>query len=131
MTTQRPLAPVVSAGSRQAEPLRAKVGFVAVMNRSRWLEVARIVVVAVLFAYAQRWVPIGVLWATVAVGLYPLAKTGLSDLVHEHNIGTEIFVTFATIFALIGGEADVDSEEFGGVVVAPSNARRCRYRPVA
>ena len=38
----------------------------------------------------------------VTVGLYPLARTGLSDLVHEHNIGTEIFVTFATIFALIG-----------------------------
>ena len=132
MTTEQPPALDVSAGSRQAEPPRVKVGFGAVMNRSRWLEVARIVVVAVLvFAYAQRWVPIGVLWATVAVGLYPLAKTGLTDLVHEHKIGTEIFVTFATIFALIGGEADVDSEEFGGVVVAPSNARRCRYRPVA
>ena len=106
MTTHQPLARGVTGGSRQDEPLRSKVGFVAVMTRSRWLEVARIVVVAVfVFAYAQRWVPIGVLWATVAIGLYPLAKTGLSDLVREHKIGTEIFVTFATIFALIGGEA--------------------------
>lgn len=89
MTTKQRPAPGVADGSRQAEPPRTKVGFVSVMNRRRWLEVARIVVAAVLvFAYAKRWVP---------VGLYPLAKTGLSDLVHEHRIGTEIFVTFATI----------------------------------
>lgn len=89
---------------REARP--PKVGFGAVMTRARWLEVARIVLVAILvLAYAQEWVPIGVLWATVVVGLYPLAKTGLSDLVEDHKIGTEIFVTFATIFALLGGEA--------------------------
>ena len=81
-------------------------GFAAVMNRASWLEVARIVVVAVLvLAYARHWVPVGVLWVTVAVGLYPLAKTGLMDLVHEHKIGTELFVTAATIIALVGGEA--------------------------
>ena len=106
MSALKPLRAGVAAASQQGEPPRARVGFGAVMDRNRWLEVARIVAVAVLvFAYAQHWVPIGVLWATVAVGLYPLAKTGLSDLVHEHKIGTEIFVTFATIFALIGGEA--------------------------
>ena len=83
-----------------------RVGFRAVMNRGRWVEVARIVVVGVfVVAYARHWVPLGVLWATVAVGLYPLAKTGLADLAHEHKIGTEIFVTFATVFAVIGGEA--------------------------
>ena len=91
---------------RSSERRPAKVGFRAVMTRRRWLEVARIVAVGVLvFAYAQDWVPVGVLWTTVAVGLYPLAKTGFMDLVHEHKIGTEIFVTFATLFALIGGEA--------------------------
>ena len=83
-----------------------KVGFGAVMNRGRWVEVARIVVVGVfVLAHARYWVPLGVLWATVGVGLYPLAKTGLTDLVREHKIGTEIFVTFATVFAVIGGEA--------------------------
>ena len=91
---------------RSRERRSAKVGFRAVMTRRRWLEVARIVAVGVLvFAYAQEWVPVGVLWATVAVGLYPLAKAGFMDLVHDHKIGTEIFVTFATLFALIGGEA--------------------------
>ena len=91
---------------RHREALTATGGFAAAMTRSRWVEVARIVIVAIfVFAYAQHRVPVGVLWATVAVGLYPLAKTGLSDLVNEHKIGTEIFVTFATMIALIGGEA--------------------------
>lgn len=76
------------------------------MTRHRWIEVARIVLVAVLvLSYQQRWVPVGALWATVAVGLYPLTKTGVRDLIVEHKIGTEIFVTLATITALIGGEA--------------------------
>lgn len=106
MSALQPVPAGVALASQQGEPLRAKIGFGAVMDRRRWLEVARIVAVAVLvFSYAQHWVPIGVLWATVTVGLYPLAKTGLLDLVHEHKIGTELFVTFATIFALVGGEA--------------------------
>ena len=85
---------------------RPRTGFLAVMDRPKWIEVGRIVVVAVLvLCYARHWVPIGVLWATVALGLYPLAKTGTTDLIEEHKIGTEIFVTFATIFALVGGEA--------------------------
>ena len=84
---------------------RPRGGFLAVMDRGHWLEVGRIVIVAILvLCYAQHWVPVGVLWVTVAFGLYPLAKTGLVGLIHEHKIGTEIFVTFATIFALVGGE---------------------------
>jgi Cd2+/Zn2+-exporting ATPase len=76
------------------------------MDRHRWLEVGRIVVVGVLVvAYWQGWVPVPVLWLTVALGLYPLAKTGVEDLLHEHKVGTEIFVTLATLTALIGGEA--------------------------
>jgi Cd2+/Zn2+-exporting ATPase len=78
----------------------------ALMTRHRWIEVARIVLVAAfVLSYQQHWVPVGVLWATVAVGLYPLTKTGVRDLIDEHKIGTEIFVTLATITALIGGEA--------------------------
>ena len=96
-------SPALAGAGRAGRPM---TGFAAVMNRARWIEVARIVVVAVLvLAYAQDWVPVGVLWATVAVGLYPLAKTGVMDLVHEHKIGTELFVTAATIIALVGGEA--------------------------
>jgi heavy metal translocating P-type ATPase len=77
----------------------------ALMTRSRWIEVTRIVAtgfIAVLFW--QGLVPIEVLWLAVAVGLYPLVKTGLLDLIHERKIGTEIFVTIATLVALFGGE---------------------------
>jgi len=75
------------------------------MTRERWIEVARIVatgLVALLFW--QALVPIQLLWMAVAVGLYPLVKTGVLDLVHEHKIGTEIFVTVATLVAMFGGE---------------------------
>ena len=83
----------------------AAPGLLALMTRERWIEVMRIVatgVVALLFW--QGWVPIQVLWAAVAVGLYPLVKTGLLDLFRERKVGTEIFVTVATLVAVFGGE---------------------------
>ena len=75
------------------------------MTRERWIEVVRIVatgVVALLFW--RGLVPIQLLWAAVAVGLYPLVKTGLLDLFRERKVGTEIFVTVATLVAVFGGE---------------------------
>jgi heavy metal translocating P-type ATPase len=77
----------------------------SLMTRERWIEVGRIVVTgAIALAYWQGWVPLPVLWVAVAVGLYPLVKTGLQDLFREHKVGTEIFVTIATLFAVFGGE---------------------------
>jgi len=76
------------------------------MTRERWIEVARIGLTgAVALAYWQELAPLQVLWLAVAIGLYPLAKTGLMDLVRERKIGTEVFVTIATLVALFGGEA--------------------------
>src|SRR5215217_1655184 len=75
------------------------------MTRARWLEVARIVGVGVVvLLYRLGYVPLPVLLAAVVVGLYPLVKTGVLDLIRERKIGTEIFVTVATVIALIGGE---------------------------
>ena len=75
------------------------------MTRNRWIEVGRIVLTGLIaIAYWRQIVPIQVLWAAVAVGLYPLVKTGLLDLIHERKIGTEIFVTIATLVAVFGGE---------------------------
>ena len=75
------------------------------MTRERWIEVARIVLTGVIaFLYWQQLVPIQLLWLAVAIGLYPLVKTGAIDLVREHKIGTEIFVTVATLVAVFGGE---------------------------
>ncbi len=77
----------------------------ALMTHERWIEVVRILLTGLIaLLYWQQLVPIGLLWVAVAVGLYPLVKTGLLDLIHEHKIGTEIFVTVATLVAVLGGE---------------------------
>lgn len=63
----------------------------------RQREAARIVLVGVLtLLYWRGLLPLQVLLAAVAIGLYPLVKTGVLDLVREHKLGTEIFVTVAT-----------------------------------
>ena len=83
----------------------ADAGIMSLMTRERWIEVSRIVLTGfIAFLYWQNLVPEYVLWAAVAIGLYPLAKTGLIDLVKERKIGTEIFVTIATLVAMFGGE---------------------------
>lgn len=75
------------------------------MTRARWIEVARIVGVGVVvLLYRFGVVPLPVLFLAVGVGLYPLAKTGVVDLVRERKIGTEVFVTIATIIAMLGRE---------------------------
>ncbi len=80
-------------------------GILDLMTRERWIEVARIVVCGlVALLYWKSLVPIELLWAAVALGLYPLVKTGVLDLIHEHKVGTEIFVTIATLVAVFGGE---------------------------
>ena len=92
----RPPAPLAGLDSH---------GLLALMTRERWIEVARIAatgLVAVLFW--RGLVQIQWLWAAVAIGLYPRVKTGYLDLVHEHKVGTEIFVTVAILLAVFGGE---------------------------
>ncbi len=75
------------------------------MTRERWIEVGRIALTGLIaLLYWQQLVPIQVLWVAVAIGLYPLVKVGLLDLIHERKIGTEIFVTIATLVAVLGGE---------------------------
>lgn len=75
------------------------------MTHARWIEIGRILLTGLIaLLYWREMVPLQVLWFAVAVGLYPLVKTGLLDLIHERKIGTEIFVTIATLVAVIGGE---------------------------
>ena len=75
------------------------------MTRERWIEVGRIVLSGLIaLLYWRGLVSVEVLWGAVAVGLYPLVKTGVLDLVAERKIGTEIFVTIATLVAMLGGE---------------------------
>ena|SRR5258708_9789336 len=75
------------------------------LNRKRQIEMARILIVAIVsFLYWRQVLPLWVLLLAIVFGLYLLVKTGVLDLVHERKIGTEIFVTVATIIAIIGGE---------------------------
>ena len=75
------------------------------MTRERWIEVGRIVLTGLIAVlYWQQLVPLQVLWVAVAIGLYPLVKTGVLDFIQERKIGTEIFVTVATLVAVFGGE---------------------------
>jgi len=77
----------------------------SLLTRARWIEIARIIIVAIIaLLYAAEVLPLWILLIAIVFGLYPLVKTGLLDLIHERKIGTEIFVTVATIVALIGGE---------------------------
>ena len=74
-------------------------------TRTRRIEAARIVIVGLITViYWRGLVPFPVLLIAIAVGVYPLARTGLQDLWSERKIGTELFVTIATMIALIGGE---------------------------
>ncbi len=75
------------------------------MTRARWVEVARITLTGVvILLYQLRWLPLPALLVAVAFGLYPLVTVGIREFVRERQIGTEIFVTIATIVAMIGGE---------------------------
>ncbi len=88
-----------------SQPSVADPSLSALMTSERWIEVGRIVLTGfIAFLYWKQFVPIQVLWIAVAIGLYPLVKTGLLDLIHERKIGTEIFVTVATLVAVLGGE---------------------------
>lgn len=75
------------------------------LTPARRREAGRILVVAALtFLYWSGALPLPLLFATLGFGLYPLAKAGLVELWQEHKIGTELFVTVATVIAVLGGE---------------------------
>ncbi len=70
----------------------------------RW-EIARIITVglASLLFYCHL-LPLALLLGAMAFGLYSLLKTAIQDLVKEHKIGTEIFITIAVIISVLGKE---------------------------
>lgn len=76
------------------------------MTHERAVELVRIAITGiVVFLYWLDAIPVLGLWGAVGFGLYPLAKKGVSDLVYEKRVGTELFVTFATLIAIVGGES--------------------------
>ena len=77
----------------------------SLLTPARRIEITRVAGVAIItLLYWRGAAPFWVLLVAVGVGLYPLVKTGVSDLVHQRRIGTEIFVSIATGIAVAGGE---------------------------
>ncbi|MGC2436135.1 MAG: HAD-IC family P-type ATPase, partial [Pseudolabrys sp.] len=73
--------------------------------RQRWFEIVVIVVTgSAALLYWLGLLPLPLLYSAVAVGLVPLARTAVRDLVREHKIGTELFISIATVIAMVGGE---------------------------
>ena len=68
-------------------------------------EIVRILTVGVasLLFYFQL-IPLPVLLAAMAFGLYSLVKVAATDLIKERKIGTEIFITIAVIISVLGKE---------------------------
>lgn len=49
-------------------------------------------------------IPLLILIATMAFGLFSLVKTAVLDLIKERKIGTELFITIAVIISVLGKE---------------------------
>jgi heavy metal translocating P-type ATPase len=74
-------------------------------SRQFFWEITRILTVAIasLLFYFQL-IPLPVLLAAMAFGLYSLVKAAATDLIKERKIGTEIFITIAVIISVLGKE---------------------------
>lgn len=68
-------------------------------------EILRIVTVGIasLLFYLEV-IPLAVLLMAMAFGLYSLVKTAIRDIIKEHKIGTELFITVAVIISVVGQE---------------------------
>ncbi len=90
----------------KTQNINANSSLMSLMTKDRWIELCRIILTGLIaILYWQELVSIYILWGAVAIGLYPLMKTGITELLKERKIGTEIFVTVATLVAVFGGEA--------------------------
>ena len=91
--------------AESTKSIPAETSLSTLLTRDRWVEIGRIALTGLIaLLYWQELVPVEALWVAVAIGLYPLVKKGVLDLVKERKIGTEIFVTVATLVAVFGGE---------------------------
>ena len=67
------------------------------MTRERWIEVGRIVLTGLIaILYWQELVPLQVLWVAVAIGLYPLVKTGILDFTRFSACAWNVFLVSPT-----------------------------------
>lgn len=77
----------------------------AFFSRQFIWEIVRIITVGLAsLLYYFEIIPLPVLLATMAFGLYSLVKVAFEDLLKERKIGTEIFITIAVIISILGKE---------------------------
>jgi len=68
-------------------------------------EIVRIFTVGIAsLLFFLNVIPLPVLLAAMAFGLYSLVKTAAIDLIKERKIGTEIFITIAVVISVMGKE---------------------------
>ncbi len=68
-------------------------------------EIVRILTVGIAsLLYFLEVIPLPLLLAAMAFGLYSLVKVAFTDLIKERKIGTEIFITIAVIISILGKE---------------------------
>jgi heavy metal translocating P-type ATPase len=68
-------------------------------------EIVRIVTVGIAsLLFYLNLIPLPILLAAMAFGLYSLVKTATFDLIRERKIGTELFITIAVIVSVLGKE---------------------------
>lgn len=68
-------------------------------------EIVRILTVGIAsLLFFLKVIPLPVLLAAMAFGLYSLVKTAAIDLIKERKIGTEIFITIAVVISVLGKE---------------------------
>src|SRR5215208_4020520 len=68
-------------------------------------EIVRILTVGIAsLLYYLGVIPLPVLLAAMALGLYSLVRAAATDLIKERKIGTELFITIAVIISVLGKE---------------------------
>ncbi|MBN8880589.1 cation-translocating P-type ATPase [Chitinophaga sp. 212800010-3] len=74
-------------------------------SRQFFWEIIRIITVGIAsLLYYLEIIPLPVLLAATAFGLYSLLKTAVLELIRERKIGTELFISIAVIVSVIGKE---------------------------
>src|SRR5215217_639471 len=68
-------------------------------------EIVRILTVGIAsLLYYLGVIPLPILLAAMAFGLYSLVRTAATDLIKERKIGTELFITIAVVISVLGKE---------------------------
>src|SRR5215204_1882579 len=79
--------------------------FKTFFSRQFLWEIVRILTVGIAsLLFYLNVIPLPVLLAAMAFGLYSLVKTAATDLIQERKIGTELFITIAVVISVLGKE---------------------------